>query len=271
MYPILGILIIIGVIFLFFGFRKKLRRRKLRALPISPEWKKVLKKNLPIYRGLPSPLKEELHGHIHVLLREKNFEGCGGLSLTDEIKVTVAAQACILLLNRNPTYYPKLSSILIYPSAFIAKNVMNEDGNIDDEEVRLGESWQTGAVVLSWDEVLHGALDPMDGQNVVLHEFAHQLDQEDGVPDGTPRLERGSRYISWARILSKEFRLLQKEASQGMTTVMDHYGATDPAEFFAVATEAFFEKPLQLKLKHPELYEQLESYYQLDPATWLPE
>jgi Mlc titration factor MtfA (ptsG expression regulator) len=271
MYPILGILIIIGVLFLLLRERKELRRKKLRALPVSPEWKRILERNLPIYRGLPGQLKEELHGHIQVLLHEKNFEGCGGLDLTDEIKVTVAAQACILLLNRKPNYYPKLSSILIYPSAFIAKNVMKQDGNIVDEEVRLGESWRTGAVVLSWDDVLHGALDAEDGQNVVLHEFAHQLDQEDGVPDGTPMLEKRSRYISWARILSNEFRLLQKRASQGTNTVIDHYGANDPAEFFAVATEAFFEKPLQLKLKHPELYEQLKIYYQLDPATWLPE
>ncbi len=140
-----------------------------------------------------------------------------------------------------------------------------------DEEVRLGESWRTGAVVLAWDEILHGALDPMDGQNIVFHEFAHQLDQEDGVADGTPIIEKRSRYISWARVLSREFKVLQKKASHGMNTVMDHYGATDPTEFFAVATETFFEKPSQLKLKHPALYEELKGYYQLDPATWLSE
>ena len=244
------------------------RRRKLKQLPFSPAWEKLLKRHLPIYRHLPETLKDTLHGHIQVFIHEKHFEGCGGLMLTDEIKVIIAAAACILLLNRKATYYPRLDSILVYPSAFVVQNVKNSTGFVVDSEIHLGESWETGAVVLSWDDVVHGAHDPMDGHNMVFHEFAHQLDQEDGVADGTPILPQQSRYISWARVFEKEFESLQKNALHGTKTLMDYYGATNPAEFFAVATETFFEKPVPLKEKHPELYEQLRGYYNLDPAGW---
>ncbi len=268
MYIILSIFILALSVYSFFKIARQSRRKKLRALPVNPEWKKILEKNLPIYLKLPDHLKTELHGHIQVLVHEKNFEGCGGLELNDEIRVTVAGQACILLLNRKTKYYPKLSSILVYPSAYVAKNIRNKNGIVADSQVRLGESWMTGTVVLSWDDILRGAVDPKDGHNVVLHEFAHQLDQEDGAGDGTPVLPQYSRYISWAGVLGKEFDALQKKASRGTKALMDYYGATNPAEFFAVATETFFEKSRQLQRRHPELYDQLKDYYQMDPAAW---
>ena len=266
-FILLSVVAIVGVIFLLRS-AKKSRRKKLRSLPITSEWKTILENNIPIYRILPNDLKQQLHGHIQVFVHKKSFEGCGGLAVTEEMKVTIAAQACILLLNRKPTYYPKLFSILIYPAAFIARNVPNQDGLIQDEAVHLGESWHSGAVIVSWDEALHGTHDPRDGYNVVLHEFAHQLDQEDGIADGTPILEERSRYLSWARVLSEEFQHLQEKAYHGGSTLLDHYGATNPAEFFAVATETFFEKPLHLKRRHPALYEELKGYYRVDPATW---
>jgi Mlc titration factor MtfA (ptsG expression regulator) len=134
--------------------------------------------------------------------------------------------------------------------------------------VRLGESWHRGAVVLAWDDVLHGAADPRDGHDVVLHEFAHQLDQEDGAANGAPRLPKPSMYAAWARVLGEEFEGLAESREQHRRTVLDKYGATNPAEFFAVATEAFFEKPLQLRKRHAELYEQLAAFYRQDPASW---
>lgn len=228
-----------------------------------------MNRNVALYRYLPDPLKKELQGHIQVFLDEKIFEGCGGLKITDEIRVTIAAQACILLLNRKPTYYPKLYTILVYPGAYVAKKVtVIGMQHTEEMTVRAGESWTRGEVVLAWDNVRQEAIDLADGHNVVLHEFAHQLDQEDGSADGAPILEKLSSYRTWARVLSKEYQDLQQRVLSGRKDIMDAYGATDPAEFFAVATETFFERPKQMKLTHPELYEELESYYGLDPLKW---
>ena len=241
------------------------------ATPFPSAWEEIIERNVPLYTYLPASLKQQLHVHIQVLLAEKHFEGCGGLEMTDEIRVTIAAQASILLLNRRPRYYPKLDSILVYPSTFLSEDIqyLGDHTYIEGKSAHLGESWRRGILVLAWDTVKRGALDVRDGQNVVFHEFAHQLDQENGAADGAPVLGRSSMYAPWARILTKEYERLQSTVRRGVETVMDEYGATNPAEFFAVATEAFFEKPRAMKWRHPELYEVLKSYYKLDPAQWL--
>ena len=260
-------------LFLIFTLGKPLfryyRRKQLKSSPFPPKWEGILNRNVALYRRLPDPLKKELQGHIQVFLDEKIFEGCGGLKITDEIRVTIAGQACILLLNRKPTYYPKLYTILVYPGAYVAKKVtVIGMQHTEEMTVRAGESWTRGEVVLAWDNVRQEAIDLADGHNVVLHEFAHQLDQEDGSADGAPILENLSSYRTWARVLSKDYKDLQRKTLSGRKDIMDAYGATDPAEFFAVATETFFERPKQMKLTHPELYEELESYYGLDPLKW---
>lgn len=191
--------------------------------------------------------------------------------MTAEIKVTIAAHASILLLNRRPRYYPGLDSILVYPGAFLSEDIhyLGNQAYLEGRAAHLGESWQRGALVLAWDNVKRGAKDVGDGENVVLHEFAHQLDQEDGAADGAPILGRRSLYTTWASTLRKEYQRLQRKVRRGLETLMDEYGATDPAEFFAVATETFFEKPREMKIRHKELYEVLKSYYKLDPLEWV--
>jgi Mlc titration factor MtfA (ptsG expression regulator) len=234
-------------------------------------------KNFPLFDRLPADDRRELEGHIQVFLAEKTFVGCGGLSLTDEIKVTIAAQACLLLLHRQTDCYPGLRSVVAYPTAYSVPTSHYSDHGVVTETLdsRLGESWQEGAVVLAWDSAAHGATDLSDGQNVVLHEFAHQLDQEDGRADGAPVLTtnffrgRAGKYSAWARVFGAEFERLQREVSHGGTTLMDAYGAKNPAEFFAVATECFFEKPEDMSRKHPRLYEQLKEFYRQDPAQWV--
>jgi hypothetical protein len=247
-----------------------IKRKRLFAKPFPEEFKQIVRSNVPLYSRLPDSLKEQLHGLINVFIAEKNFEGCGGLELTNEMKVTIAAQACILLLNRRTKYFPKLRTILVYPHTYVARTV-SSNGIItsNGQSVRLGESWQSGPVVLAWDSVKGGTLNITDARNVVLHEFAHQLDQEDGAADGAPILERRSRYITWARVLSKEYEVLRKKMRKHRRSVLDKYGATNPAEFFAVATETFFEKPRQMEKEHPELYDELKNYYKVDPAAWL--
>ncbi len=199
----------------------------------------------------------QLAGYMQVFLAEKHFEGCGGLELTEAMKVTVAAQACLLLIGRSSPVYPKLKSILLYPHTYT-----------DGEQARLGESWNTGVVVLSWNSVAGGARNFEDGHNVTFHEFAHQLDQEDGAADGIPILQERSAYSTWAKVFREEYAELVDKTQHGRKDTMDRYGATNPAEFFAVATETFFEKPKQLQEKHPALYEELKEYYRVDPVQW---
>ena len=246
-------------------FRLVMRLKRNRALtvPLPAEWLASIAANIPPYKYLPTELKQQLHGYIREFLYEKRFEGCGGQILTNEIRVTIAAQACLLLLNRQVRCYPRLMSVVVYPSAYFAPD---EDG---EKEVRLGESWTHGTVVLAWDSVKRGALNFVDGQNLVIHEFAHQLDQEDGVGDGAPTLASRSSYTVWARVLSDEYSRLRSRVEKGKKTVLDSYGATNPAEFFAVASETFFEKPVQLRKKHPELFDELKLFYNVDPTEWV--
>ncbi len=256
---------------MIFNFLKCRRRDRLRARPFPGVWKSIINRNLPIFRRLPSADQSELLSHVQVFLAEKHFEGCGGLELSDEIRVTIAAQACLLLLHRETDYYPELTSILVYPSAYMAQ----EDRYLGDkiweqgEEGRLGHTGRRmGSLVLAWDEVKRGAADPTDGKNLVFHEFAHQLDFEDSQTDGAPALSTRAEYLAWARVMSREFQALRKAEETGIPTLLDTYGATNPTEFFAVATEAFFERPLAMRAKQPALYAQLAAFYRQDPASY---
>lgn len=250
-----------------FGFFERRRRERIRAEPFPAEWRAILERRFPLYGRLAPEDRSELEGHVQVFLREKSFEGAGGLEITDEVRVTVAAQACVLLLHRDTDYYPRMRSVVVYPAAYVAEHRSAAGGIVTEgRQTRLGESWSSGAVVLSWSDVRAGARDLRDGHNVVFHEFAHQLDLEDGGVDGVPELEGGSAYRAWARVFSAEYLELRADAKRGRRSVLDDYGATDPAEFFAVATEAFFEKPLALRRKHPELYAELAAFYRQDPA-----
>jgi Mlc titration factor MtfA (ptsG expression regulator) len=252
-----------------FGLSKSERWARIREQPFPPAWSAILEANLPFYQRLSELDRAELRGLIQVFLAEKVFEGCAGLEITDEIRVTIAAQACRLLLHRVTDVYGRLMTILVYPTAYVATGVHHLGNGLVEEgpQGRLGEAWTTGVVILSWDDVLRGAADPRDAHNVVYHEFAHQLDTEDGAADGTPVLPGRGLHAAWARILGQEFKELREAAEHGKKSVLDQYGATNPAEFFAVATECFFEKPGRLKKKHPELYEELKLYYNQDPET----
>lgn len=253
---------------------KEKRRRRLRDQPFPAAWAELLRLRFPLYHRLREDDRRELEGHIRVFLDEKYIEGCEGLEITEEIRLLIAAQACLLLLHRDTDYYPDLRSILVYPSTYFSQ--CQQDAEEGQEEGCLGQSWLRGPVILAWDAVLHGLHSPDDGHNVALHEFAHQLDTEDGRADGAPllapgqpRSERVLRYRSWARVLAKDFEDLQESCQAGSRTLLNPYGASHPAEFFAVVTEFFFEKPIPLREKHPALYAELSAFYRQDPAAWL--
>lgn len=245
------------------------RRRRLRALPLPPRWRAILHRNVPLYRRLPPALQRRLREDLRVFVAEKDFIGCAGQEITDEVRVTIAAQACLLTLNRAERTIPSLYTVLVYPGAFVVERVRPQPSGVLQEtrQVLSGESWTLGQVVLSWEDVLAGAADPDDGRNVVIHEVAHQLDQEKGFANGAPMLER-LRYERWARVMGEEFARLRERAAVGEETLLSPYGATEPAEFFAVASEVFFEQPGRLSAEHPALYQELGSYYQLDPRSW---
>ena len=251
-----------------FGFKKR-RREKIRRRPFPPVWREIIEKNIPYFQYLSLADQKELLGDVQVFLAEKHFEGCGGLKVTDEIRVTIAAQACILLLHRENDDYPGLESILVYPHPYraVGKRSTPEGFIEENRQVRGGESFSRGAVVLAWDEVKRGAADIRDGHNVVFHEFAHQLDQQSGNADGTPVLGQRSAYPVWARVLGGEYDRLIRDIHRNRPTDIDPYGAVSPAEFFAVATEYFFEKSRLLQTRHPELYRQLQEFYRQDPAS----
>jgi hypothetical protein len=252
-----------------FWFKKR-RRNRIAARQFPNQWLQIIEKSVPFYNRLPAEDKTELQQHILIFIAEKRFEGCGGLKITDEIKAIIAAQACMLLLHRKTDYYPHLSSILVYPRAFVAHRAEYLAGGIVTEgpQVLLGESQRRGSVVLSWDDVKHDAADIHDGHNLIFHEFAHQLDSSAGRGDSSSVLKSTSSYIAWARVLQKDYEKLKMAAQQNRPTFLDKYGATDPAEFFAVATEFFFEKPNQLKQIHPDLYNELKRFYQQDPVSF---
>jgi len=220
--------------------------------------------DFPTFARLPDDLRNELEGLVHIFLAEKSFEACGELTeVTEHMQIVIAAEACLLLMNRKHNYYRKLRSILVYPSAYTAKN---SEGGTD---VRLGESWDSGSVVLAWDSVVSGGKNEEDGSHVAIHEFAHQLDQDDGAGDGVPPLTGGrGSYRDWSQTFSKAFEKFLRKLEKGQKTVIDPYGGTNPAEFFAVATETFYEKPKQLHKHYPEVYEQLRQYYNVDPLQW---
>ncbi len=244
--------------------RKRMARRQaLAAKRLSQQQRTELARDFPLYAKLPNDLQAELEGLIHVFKAEKGFEACGGLDeVTDHMQNVIAAQACLLLLRRPHDMYAKLRTILVYPDAFTST------GPHGEQTVRLGESWTTGSVVLSWESVVNGARNPYDGHDVAIHEFAHQLDQEDGAGDGVPILHTTCSYREWSRIMHRAFEQHVKRVNKGKPTVIDEYGAESPAEFFAVATETFYEKPRQLHRKYPELYELLASYYGVSPLEW---
>ncbi len=250
-------------------FRQK-RRRKIANRAFPGEWLAILEKNVPLYGRLPEPDREELQRHILVFLAEKRFEGCGGLAITDEIRVTIAAHACMLLLHRQTDYYPGMKYILVYPNAYVAEAAYHVVGGmvVEGPDIRLGESWHRGSVVLSWDDVRRTAADIYDGQNVAFHEFAHQIDTSGGRGDSTPILRDRSSFIAWARALGEDFERFSRNIERGRPELLNEYGATNEAEFFAVATEYFFERPIDLQRTYPRLYEQLKRFYQQDPAAF---
>lgn len=268
---ILLIILVLIILLIYFGIKiqRQRRRERLKISEFNPDWVLILQKNISVYNKIPEPLKHKLHGLINVFINEKIFSGYNGLEINDEIKVTIASQACILLLNRENDFYPSLHNIYVYPSVFTSLQTTS-DGVVQTtkQSARTGESWHRGHVVLSWKHSKQGGLNKSDGQNVVYHEFAHQLDYEDGAIDGTPLLDSAENYALWSKVFSHEYNQLRNKIAHNRKTLIDGYGAVSEGEFFAVVTELFFERPQLFNKEHPELYAELRKFYGLNPLEW---
>ena len=270
---VIVLLVVLYVAWLLTGpWRARRRRERLRRRPFPDAWVWTLRRRVAAWRRLPPELQRQLKEHMQVFLAEKDFIGCDGLVVTDEMRVTIAALACLLILNRDTDYYPILRQVLVYPGAFIVDMEESDEAGVvsSDSHVLSGESWSQSQVILSWEDVVEGAAVDDDGYNVVIHEFAHQLDQEAGYANGAPALATRGQYARWSRVLGEEYQRLRASVEAGEHSLLDDYGATDPAEFFAVLAEVFFEQPQPLRAENPVLYDELSRFFRVDPASWLP-
>lgn len=263
----LAILIAAVALALFIGWlhssQRARRREEIASVPLTDSERATLVRHVACFARLPEEVLSGLVPRMRVFLDEISFEACGGVTeVTEDMRLVVAAQACLLLVNSGYEDFGRLRSVLMYPGAYRARD---HDGS---EDVRLGESWDRGSVVLGWEDVLGGAANDEDGHNLVLHEFAHQLDQAEVSADGVPKLKRAADYQAWAEAFGEAYDRHCEDVEAGRRTGLDPYGATNPAEFFAVATETFFEKPRRLQREYPDVYREMEVFYGLDPAKW---
>lgn len=247
------------------------RRTKLTSAPFPPVWEDVILRNVAHYGSLNEAERAHLRALVQVFITEKYWEGCGGLVMTDEIRATISAQACLLLLNLPHNYYQNVESILVYPSTVVPPPRAPgffEASIAPPEDVGpiIGEALYQGPVIIIWDAALHGGRHPELGHNVVYHEFSHKLDMLTGAANGTPALRDREEYQDWVRVCSRDYLRLRDDAAHGRESFMDDYGATDEAEFFAVATEQFFDRPQVMLVQAPDLYRVLKEYYCQDPA-----
>jgi len=254
-----------------FNWLRNRRRQKIFRTPFPQSWRDIMREMVKHYSYLDHVEKNRLEQLVQIFIAEKNFEGCGDLELTDEITVVVAAQACLLVLGLPDFQYLQLESVLIYPTTVTLPpsrlSVFADTPMIvPDQQAILGMASLRGPVILVWDAVERGARHPEQGHNVVYHEFAHILDMRDGTADGTPEFLNRKLYHAWVEVCSKEFFKLKKDVEKGRKSLLDSYGAVNEAEFFAVATELFFDRPLRMKREYPDLYVVLSAYYRQDTA-----
>ena len=245
------------------------RRARWRARPFPHAWRRLLRRHVPGLQTLPPPLQQRLRQHVQVFLAEVPIIGCRGVVVTDAMRLTIAALACLLLLGRHERFHG-LREVLLYPSAFVVPQVSATPGGVvhEQRQVLAGQSWSRGQVILAWDAVQHDAAHPASGRNVVLHEFAHQLDQETGAANGAPPMGSRDQAAQWSQVMAQAWQALHARLARGELGVLDPYGATDAAEFFAVATEAFYGRPHELRGEQPELYGVLARWYGVHPAAW---
>ena len=252
-----------------FGWFRKRRRKRLIASPFPQEWERILEADFALWPALTESEQTKLRQAIQIFVAEKNWEGCGGLELTDAMRVIIAAQACLLGLGLDELYFDHVKSILVYPDAYRVPDAQSSSNwiQIEGGSPRMGEAWWRGPVILSWKHALAGAREETNGENLVLHEFAHQLDMLNGrTVDGTPPLENQEQLDRWIETMTEAYETLTHHCRHGQPSVMSYYGTTNVGEFFAVATESFFSEPVDFRIEFPDVYDRLVEFYKQDPV-----
>jgi Mlc titration factor MtfA (ptsG expression regulator) len=260
--------VLVASAFGFWVWSRRQRRNRLLAAALSDAQRAIVYQLVPLTRRLPIELRRKLDGKINLFMDQIEFIGCNGLEVTEEMRLSIAAQACLLVVNTE-TWYDHLRTILIYPGAFKSKR-SRQNGYVvmEREIVRTGESWARGPVILSWQHAQEGAVNDHDGHNVVFHEFAHQIDDLSGRTDGVPNLSKDQSMSGWAKAFMDAYERHVDQVQHGHRTLLDAYGAEGSEEFFAVTVEAFFERPAALRRQEAEVYEQLSKLFRLDPSEW---
>ena len=267
LYILLVVLLVAGA-FAYRSIAKKRRRAGLLATPLTPDQRDRLARLVPLASRLPEEHRAAFEGKINLFLDQMTFHGNQGLEISEEMKLSIAAQACLLVVN-SPLWYETLRTILVYPSEFFTGHGRHEGFLVhESDSMTAGESWARGPVVLSWNHALKGGLDPDDGHNVVIHEFAHQLDSLTGDTNGIPVLRRGQRYDGWEKAMLEAYNGHVARVEAGHRSLIDPYGATNHEEFFAEATVTFFERPQAMRREEAALYAQLAELFALNPAEW---
>ena len=246
------------------------RARRKRS-PLPPAWTAVLEQRVAYYSCLPDAEQVELRGMLQVLLGETSFEAGAGLDGVDlDMRIIIAAQACVLLLHRPLSDLPKVHTVIVYPGVYRARERRRtvEGTEVEISEGRHGESWSHGVLLFSWEDVAYDAIHVDDGENIVFHEVAHALDEQTGESDGIPPLPDRPAALVWEKAFRTAYENLVRDVRLRRKTALDPYAAEDPAEFFAVATETFLETPLVFWSAYPDLYRLLRDFYHLDPAIW---
>jgi MtfA peptidase len=254
-----------------FAFFRDRRRRKLLADPFPPWWEAVLARNVGHYPRLAPAERAKLRDITRILVAEKGWEGCNGVHVTDEMKLTVAAQAALLLLGIDHDYYARVPSVVVYPSGFqtpTAEDDWEDDGLSDD--YKSGQAVDRGPVILAWDDVLAEGKDPAGGYNVVVHEFAHQLDFCDDLHNGTPPLTDPAALARWGRVMTAALADHRREVEAGEETFFSEDAAESEVEFFADAAEAFYCRPADVNEMYPDVYALFADYFRVDPVRWFP-
>ena len=258
---------------MIFSWLRRRRLARILANHFPPEWLAILEQKVAHYPLLTTRQQAKLRDEIQVFIAEKNWEGCKGLTLTDEMKVVIAAQACLLILELDGEPLARVPSILVYPTAFKTPKVRRLGGSeftLVGEQSLEGEAFYRGAVLLNWDDIADSVENPGSGHNLVWHEFAHQLDMLDGSIDGTPPIADPDMSRRWHDVMTAEYERLIDDVRHRRPTLLNHNARQDPAEFFAYCTEIFFDCPLELRDEHPQLYQLLAEYYRQDPAERMP-
>lgn len=267
-WPFLFAALLVALGLWYHSWSRRRKREQLLATPLTREQRQVLERLVPITRRVPEPLRPSLEGKINLFLDQITFHGNGSIEVDEAMRLSIAAQACLLVVN-SPVWFDTLRTVLVYPSGFQTGRGTHDGFLVHEHDAgTAGESWHRGPVVLSWDHALRGGLDPDDGYNVVIHEFAHQLDSLTGHTNGIPILRKGQRYEGWEKAMLDAYNGHVERLESGSRTLIDPYGATNHQEFFAEATVAFFEKPRDMRHEEPALYAQLAALYALDPAEW---